>query len=965
MPTSLLDLSDDLLLMICEQVQDAQGYFSDQDDLRRLQLVNKRLRLAALPSLWERVHLISSTDAYDTVTSTIKILSLNSHLWLLVKHLAVWIDEIPGTSIVVALAVTLARNLRGMTLVSDDVDSRSTGSSEITTIVTNALRSSRIEEIIFQEECSFEDKTFSCKDIPTLRNAELSGTALSGQLFGDVPGETVLNRIGVRMVDGSAGRALLLRALRGGVAHLSLEGSRESEGAGNLWTQEFFDLVKETSTVETASEHHLTSLSFTRFHGFFQKPDVVVEPPSATIFDFLGTIPLKTLALHHYGNFYWTEAFSRIQLVTVTDLSLGAPMSYAYNRTRSFVDEVSARQSLRHFLASFPKLKVLELQGWVSSYDLQTFSEATDLEIGVNTPCLHSLLLLVGASSVQTLRLSRPGTKEAVLCNKERKSNRLRDFVAMSGPLGVTHLLVFSQPVQPGLLPEPSTSTSSSSKKPLSGSNIQQEEDPEKTTVNLRLIRLPRGPTLSFKVLRYSLASDVLRMARRPRSIGREFAEGPLLILSGFGGENKELGLMKTVFQNLFPAIHVQTMPLSSARRVVLLSYSPITKTVEWRHYLISVRPVGVSKPIRKIIAGSTSAAASLKRSRADDSASEAEIDDEENGSSRAVEKTGSKGKAVLDLSRADDISDYILRHEGMGYLTSDSEMSDASSAASGGSSDDERRGKVRLGADYIGRGNRGRGIKGEKRAVRLVELGPRIELGLVKVEEGVGEGEVLFHEIVHKSANEAAQLAKVHAARRKLQKERREAQAANVAAKKAAKALANGEAPEGEDAEGEDDEEEDEEDKIDSDIEYDYDEHHGLPVGDLDEEASMDDDSDFGSDEEGSGEEGEGAIESDADDSDEDEEEDEEMIGEYSDSDTSPVPIGYDEREEQAPPPKKKPKVVQGRKQGPMSFKHSAFSKQERAPAKGAIGIQLPRPSKEKKDPKEDGGDGEGGGRG
>lgn len=50
--------------------------------------------------------------------------------------------------------------------------------------------------------------------------------------------------------------------------------------------------------------------------------------------------------------------------------------------------------------------------------------------------------------------------------------------------------------------------------------------------MNLRLIRLPRGPTLSFKVLRYSLASDVLRMARRPRSTGREFAEGPMVSIA-------------------------------------------------------------------------------------------------------------------------------------------------------------------------------------------------------------------------------------------------------------------------------------------------------------------------------------------------------------------------------------------------------------------------------------------------
>ena len=103
------------------------------------------------------------------------------------------------------------------------------------------------------------------------------------------------------------------------------------------------------------------------------------------------------------------------------------------------------------------------------------------------------------------------------------------------------------------------------------------------TTVNLRLIRLPRGPTLNFKILRYSLASDILRMARRPRSVGREFAEAPLvrlfsgilksedvassrlvlveqLILSGFGGEDKQLKLMTSVFQNLFPPIHVQTV---------------------------------------------------------------------------------------------------------------------------------------------------------------------------------------------------------------------------------------------------------------------------------------------------------------------------------------------------------------------------------------------------------------------
>lgn len=149
----------------------------------------------------------------------------------------------------------------------------------------------------------------------------------------------------------------------------------------------------------------------------------------------------------------------------------------------------------------------------------------------------------------------------------------------MSGPLGVTHLLVFSQPAATtttlALPTVPVASTSAAGKKPKPNQSTLAEQAEKSliegtTTLNLRLIRLPRGPTLSFKVLRYSLASDVQRMARRPRGVGREFAEGPMLILSGFGGEDKQLKLMTTVFQNLFPAIHVQTV--SSLLNIFLIS---------------------------------------------------------------------------------------------------------------------------------------------------------------------------------------------------------------------------------------------------------------------------------------------------------------------------------------------------------------------------------------------------------
>ena len=54
----------------------------------------------------------------------------------------------------------------------------------------------------------------------------------------------------------------------------------------------------------------------------------------------------------------------------------------------------------------------------------------------------------------------------------------------------------------------------------------------------------------------------------------------------------------------------------------------------------------------------------------------------------------------------------------------------------------------VELPEDYVGRGNK----KGERKAVRLVETGPRMELRLIKVVEGLvgskkGEGQTVFHE--------------------------------------------------------------------------------------------------------------------------------------------------------------------------------------------------------------------------
>lgn len=257
----------------------------------------------------------------------------------------------------------------------------------------------------------------------------------------------------------------------------------------------------------------------------------------------------------------------------------------------------------------------------------------------------------------------------------------------------------------------------------------------------------------------------------------------------------------------------------------------------------------------------------------------------------------------------------------------------------------------------------------------------------------------------MHKSVKEAAKLSKLHAAKRKLATERRAAQALNVAAKKEAKKAATTPILDVDgNAVAEEEDEEEDEDKIDSDNSFDYDEQHGLEEFSDEEELDLgsegDDESDYDSE----------GIQSDADDSDKEEDDmvfstqdlstekptgkrakqsaaddeaegeayavvkgDKQPIwnGEADDSDLSPFAYNSNESEDAASEEEDQddgiertaegstkfvkllPKLKKGGANKPsagnssMGFKHKSFVKQERAPAKGAIGIHTVAPPK------------------
>ena len=282
---------------------------------------------------------------------------------------------------------------------------------------------------------------------------------------------------------------------------------------------------------------------------------------------------------------------------------------------------------------------------------------------------------------------------------RERKRGTLKDYVSVAGPLGVTHLLLLSRSEQ---------------------------------SVNLRIGRVPRGPTLTFKVEQYSLGNDVRSSQKRPVDFASALRTAPLVVLNNFDQKKNHLKLVSTTFQNIFPTINLQTVKLADCQRIVLLEYNPETDTIEFRHYFIKPVPTGVSRSVKKIV----------------------------------------QAKKIPDLSHLRDVSEYVLGSDLYGPgggAGSDSEYDDDSN-------------KVMLAQDLRTRGAK----KGAQSAIRLAEIGPRMTLRLVKVEAGLADGDVLYHAFIKKSAEESRNLKRKHEEADKLRAERREEQERNVQLKKA-----------------------------------------------------------------------------------------------------------------------------------------------------------------------------------
>lgn len=320
---------------------------------------------------------------------------------------------------------------------------------------------------------------------------------------------------------------------------------------------------------------------------------------------------------------------------------------------------------------------------------------------------------------------------------KNRKVTLSHYANSLTSSLGVTHILAVSQ---------------------------------KSSKITLRLGRTPSGPTLSFRVKRFTLGGQIRAVQRRPYDSTKAFESPPIVVTNNFGDVSAapHVKLMRITFQNMFPAINVSTVKLAECRRVVLFNFirrdvknedgedekkkqstagsggageeeenDLEDEEVEIRHYAIRAKPVGVDRKVRRLV--------------------EAKIP---------------------NLSRVNDIADYIT-----GNAQATTKPGSTNEVMSDSEAEDETS-HVVLPSKYRGRGNNA----SQKSALKLVELGPRLRLKLYKVERGLAAGDVMYHAYVHKTPSEIQELKMRKEREANLKKRRREEQEANVARKKAAK---------------------------------------------------------------------------------------------------------------------------------------------------------------------------------
>ena len=270
---------------------------------------------------------------------------------------------------------------------------------------------------------------------------------------------------------------------------------------------------------------------------------------------------------------------------------------------------------------------------------------------------------------------------------KESTSNNIKDFLSLVDIYGLSHMMMFT--------------------------------NTEKNSY-LRLAKMPKGPTITFKIKSYCLSSDIFRSSEHNKKpLTKNFDHIPIIIMNGFNSTNisekyeTPLKTISMMFQSFFPPLNLTEIQMKKCKRVVLLNLNNENNEepeLLFRHYDIDIEKFSIKKTISNLI------------------------------NTNGINK---------DLSKFNNIADYVLKQSGY------TDQSDT----------DNNMGECDIIID--------KNLKEEKIKIKLREIGPRLNLTLHKIEEGFLKGNVIFHSLINKSKKEIKEIMMELKKKKQIKKER------------------------------------------------------------------------------------------------------------------------------------------------------------------------------------------------
>jgi len=241
----------------------------------------------------------------------------------------------------------------------------------------------------------------------------------------------------------------------------------------------------------------------------------------------------------------------------------------------------------------------------------------------------------------------------------------------------------------------------------------------------MRLARMPSGPTLTFKIDQYCFSSDLATNTENHKPLLKSFHHVPVILLNGFNSNllseeyTEPVKIVSSMFQSVFPPLNFAELEEKQVKKCILVNMK---------------------------VSGSGEPSFELRHYH---------IDVEKMASKKTISNVINMNKT--DFSGYSNIAEYILKQTG--YTdNSDNEESN-----------------VNLSLNEKGT------TKENVHKVNLVEIGPRLDVKLHKIEEGFFKGNVAFHKLIKKSRKEILESAKDIKLKKAEKRKRREEQKENI----------------------------------------------------------------------------------------------------------------------------------------------------------------------------------------